>query len=47
MPEPDLQLFALRGLPSIQQGDDLAALIADALRKNDLRLHCLLYTSPI
>lgn len=38
MPEPDLQLFALRGLPSVQQDDDLAALIADALRINGLRL---------
>jgi coenzyme F420-0:L-glutamate ligase/coenzyme F420-1:gamma-L-glutamate ligase len=50
MPEPDLQLFALRGLPSIQQGDDLAALIADALRTNGLRLQAgdiLVVTSKI
>jgi coenzyme F420-0:L-glutamate ligase/coenzyme F420-1:gamma-L-glutamate ligase len=50
MPEPDLQLFALRGLPLIQQGDDLAALIAESLRLNGLTLQTgdvLIITSKI
>lgn len=50
MPEPDLQLFALRGLPKIQQGDDLAALIAEALRHNSLTLQAgdiLVVTSKV
>lgn len=50
MPEADLQLFALRGLPSIQAGDDLAALIAESLRSNGLALQAgdiLVVTSKI
>ncbi len=50
MPEPDLELFALRGLPNIQPGDDLAALIAEALRLNGLALQAgdiLVITSKI
>lgn len=50
MPDADLKLFALRGLPNIQQGDDLAALIAESLHLNGLRLQegdILVITSKI
>lgn len=36
MTEPSrIEVFALAGIPEIQPGDDLAAMIADALRHND------------
>lgn len=37
MPSPALSLFPLPGLPAVQSGDDLAALIIAALRTADLR----------
>ncbi len=47
---PSLQLWALPGIPLIQSGDDLAALILDALHRADLVLHAgdaLVITSKI
>ncbi|MBA6412552.1 coenzyme F420-0:L-glutamate ligase [Parahaliea sp. F7430] len=36
--KPGLQLFALQGFPLVEPGDDLAALIGDCLRANQLEL---------
>ncbi len=38
MPEPSLSLFAIPGLPMIEPGDDLVAIIAEALAAAELSL---------
>ncbi len=38
MPRPPIQIIPLPGLPEISPGDDVARLIAEAVRQNDIRV---------